>query len=96
MTDTESFILEEPTEAEVAEAMERHKRLFNEYIHKTEAELNEVFNLGFFNEIAKGYLTLTLQEQGKTREEIRAAQRTLETLFDEVGAEDARRAYRNS
>lgn len=57
-------------------------------------EINSIMNTGAFNEIVKGYLVTTLQAKGTDHGDILEAVDTLDTIFDDTDAAQARAAYK--
>lgn len=59
-----------------------------------EAEINSIMDTGMFNEIVKGYLVTALQTTGADHDNIRKVVNTLDAIFDDTDAAQARKAYR--
>lgn len=59
-------------------------------ITKSYAERDATINTGAYNSYIKGYLILTLEAMGQDRETIREAAHTLQALFDDTSAQEAR------
>jgi len=66
------------------------------YAMKPQAERDCIFDSGCFNDIALGYLTLTLKEMDMDEKTIRNAQRIMNGLFELSKAAEARTAYQES
>lgn len=66
------------------------------YAMKPQAERDRIFESGCFNDIALGYLTLTLKEMDMDENAIRNAQKIMNELFESSTAADARTAYQES
>ena len=56
-------------------------------------ELDSIFNTGCFNEIALGYLTLTLQAMGMPSDTVLAAQKTMNNIFVQRDSAAARKVF---
>ena len=63
---------------------------------KPQVERDCIFDSGCFNDIALGYLTLTLKEMDMDEKTIRNAQKIMNGLFELSKAADARTAYQES
>lgn len=59
-------------------------------------ERDHIFDTGCFNEIALGYLTLTLQAMGMQSGTVLAAQKAMNSIFDKCNSAAARKAYKES
>lgn len=75
---------------------EEHKKLMMEMYTKSKEEVNEMFNSGVFNEIAKGYVARLLSEHIIFGDEaIEKAMSDMDRIFDEMTASEAREFYKN-
>ena len=66
------------------------------YAGLPKTELDSIFNTGCFNEIALGYLTLTLQAMGMQSGTVLAAQKAMNSILDKYNSAAARKAYKES
>ena len=57
---------------------------------KSEADINDIFNTGAFNDICKGYLKKALQNCDISEKKIDEVTAELKWLFDTMSAEQAR------
>lgn len=63
--------------------------MFKKMLKTPYSERYEYINTGLFNEIIEGYLILTLDEMGQSKEEIWSAVHVLRSVLDFNGAEHA-------
>ncbi len=69
----------------------------SEAIHSSLHDKDDIlFDSGCFNEIALGYLTLTLQAMGMQSGTVLAAQKAMNSIFDKYNSVAARKAYKES
>ena len=68
--------------------------LLSMYSH-SKKEINEMFDSGVFNEIAKGYMLKTLVNSNVERDKVMEFLNGLKVMFDEVTAAKAREFYIN-
>ena len=70
---------------------------YSEAIHSSLHDKDDkLFDSGCFNEIALGYLTLTLQAMGMQSGTVLAAQKAMNSIFDKYNSAAARKAYKES
>ena len=77
-------------------AMPNAVKDFMYYAMMPKEERDRIFDSGCFNQIALGYLTLTLQDMEMDKVAIQKAQRVMNGLFELAKAADARIAYEES
>lgn len=75
---------------------EEKRQLFREYLRKSQTELNDIFNIGLFNEICQGYALLAMRAAGIDEKTAKAAAAGMSSLFDYCDAAEALEAYHNA
>lgn len=66
--------------------------LVKEVFSKSKQELHEIFNLGVYNDITKGYCVLALKEANADSRTIERALNSFDGVFDKNSASDALKA----
>lgn len=72
-----------------------HKKSMMEMFTKSNEEVNEMFNSGVFNEIAKGYMAVTLDNCNMEHDKVMECMAELDQMFAEMTAGEAREFYKN-
>lgn len=82
---------------EIAAIVEEEKRMDAMAYRMTDAERLHIMDMGFYNEVIKGYLIEAMKcaDADFTREDIKSALRGLKDSFDLTAAADAIEVYRN-
>lgn len=73
---------------------EELKALAIDHLSKSEEEINNMFNLGRFNDIVRGYFVLTLKDHNMSDPEIQEILKSLYRVLDLKNAGEAKQAYK--
>lgn len=75
---------------------EKAHELFWNMIHKSEDEINAMFNSGMFNEIAVGYGKIALEAMGIKKEDLQRFEQEMKRAFDLYDSKEARKYFLKS
>lgn len=74
-------------------AIERHKKMDEKAFALTEEERMHICDMGFYNDVIRGYLIKAMENVGFEEKEISRALRGLYHAFDDMDAERAEKLY---
>ncbi len=78
---------------EIKAAREKHKRMEEKAFDLTEEERMYICDMGFYNDVIRGYLIKAMQEASFEDKEISRALRGLRHAFDDMDAARAEQFY---
>lgn len=75
------------------EEIEKAHELFWKMLHKSEEEINAMFNSGMFNAIAIGYGKIALEAMGMAQKTLLRFEQAIKSAFDLYDSQEARKKY---
>ena len=81
------------TKEEAKALSEKNTKLILSYLKKTVNDLNTEFDLGYYNDICKGYALIALKGSGADEQLIKSVINSFDFAFDEKTAGEAREVY---
>ena len=81
------------SEEDLAAAIEKHKLMDKKAFDLTEEERMHICNMGFYNDVIRGYLIKAMENADFEKKEISRALRGLHHAFDDMDAARAEQHY---
>ena len=78
---------------EIKAAREKHRRMDEKAFALTEEERMHICDMGFYNDVIRGYLIKAMENTGFEKKDISRALRGLHHAFDDMDAERAEQHY---
>lgn len=75
--------------------MDEYKDLVLSMYSHSRKELDAMFDSGVFNELVKGYMAMTLNNNNVEHDQVMEHLKCLDTVFSEVSASEIREFYKN-
>lgn len=82
-------------EKEIDEAIGKQQKMMAKAIALTHEERMNICDMGFYNDVIKGYLIVAMRNKGFKTEEIMRALEGLNWAFDDTTADEAAAVYNN-